>query len=47
MAVPAHDIRDFEFAQKFDLEIRQSIHSEKIEYTGEFATTVYGILVHS
>jgi leucyl-tRNA synthetase len=25
MAVPAHDSRDFEFAKKYDLEIKQSI----------------------
>ncbi len=29
MAVPAHDERDFEFARKYDLEIKQSITSEK------------------
>jgi len=29
MAVPAHDERDFEFAQKFNLEIRQSIIAPK------------------
>lgn len=27
MAVPAHDERDFEFAKKYDLEIKQSIAS--------------------
>lgn len=33
MAVPAHDERDFEFAKKYDLVIRQSILSDKVEYT--------------
>jgi leucyl-tRNA synthetase len=31
MAVPAHDERDFEFAKKYDLEIIESIKSEKNE----------------
>ncbi|MBI5456605.1 leucine--tRNA ligase [Candidatus Kaiserbacteria bacterium] len=38
MAVPAHDERDFEFAKKFNLPIRDVISSGKIEtgtYTGE------------
>ena len=29
MAVPAHDSRDFEFAQKFDIEIRPIIHPDQ------------------
>jgi leucyl-tRNA synthetase len=29
MAVPAHDERDFEFAKKYNLNIRQSIAEEK------------------
>ncbi len=32
MAVPAHDERDFEFAKKYDLEIKTSILANKAEY---------------
>jgi leucyl-tRNA synthetase len=30
MAVPAHDERDFEFAKKYDLEIKQSIETKVV-----------------
>jgi len=29
MAVPAHDERDFEFAKKYELEIKESIRDSK------------------
>jgi leucyl-tRNA synthetase len=35
MAVPAHDSRDFDFAQKFGLEIRQVIEGGELPYTGD------------
>lgn len=45
MAVPAHDTRDFEFAQKFDLPIIRVIDSEK--GGAELPFTDYGVLVDS
>lgn len=48
MAVPAHDERDFEFAQKFNLEIRQSIIAPKTSKNDlEKAITQYWNLVNS
>ena len=36
MAVPGHDERDFEFAEKFDLEIKRVVDSEEeLPYTGD------------
>ncbi|HYN51321.1 MAG TPA: leucine--tRNA ligase [Thermoleophilaceae bacterium] len=35
MAVPAHDTRDFEFAEKFGVEIRRVIEGEELPYTGD------------
>jgi leucyl-tRNA synthetase len=35
MAVPAHDSRDFDFAEKFGLEIRRVIEGGKLPYTGD------------
>ncbi|WP_109428488.1 leucine--tRNA ligase [Aggregatibacter kilianii] len=49
MAVPAHDQRDFEFAQKYHLPIKQviePINSEAIDLTKQ-AFTEHGKLVHS
>ncbi len=44
MAVPAHDERDFEFAKKYDLEIRESISWGDIK---EKAFTDLGVLTNS
>ncbi|MEK7096467.1 MAG: leucine--tRNA ligase [Patescibacteria group bacterium] len=45
MAVPAHDERDFEFAKKYDIDIKQVITGDN--YNDNKAFTEYGILIHS
>ncbi|MBU2591709.1 MAG: leucine--tRNA ligase [Nitrospinae bacterium] len=47
MAVPAHDERDFEFAQKMSLPIVQVVSKDGSTYELEAAETVEGIAVNS
>ena len=50
MAVPAHDGRDFDFARKFGLDIREVIRPEGAEAMAEDAAEAYtgeGVLVNS
>ena len=48
MAVPAHDVRDFEFAKKYNLEIRSSIAPSDIEIlTLEESYCEDGLLINS
>ncbi|EYB68688.1 leucyl-tRNA synthetase [Deinococcus phoenicis] len=50
MAVPAHDERDFEFARRFGLEIREVIRPGGLEGMGENPEAAYtgeGVIVHS
>ncbi len=35
MSVPAHDERDFEFAQKFDLPIQKVLEADELPFTGD------------
>ncbi len=46
MAVPAHDTRDFEFASKYDLPVKQVIKSKSDEEI-TLPYTEYGILINS
>lgn len=47
MAVPAHDERDFEFATKYDLQIKQSVKPLDEDYDKTKPFTDYGELVNS
>jgi len=49
MAVPAHDQRDFAFAQKYNLEIKQVIQKSKLENQNELdaAFVNYGVMINS
>lgn len=47
MAVPAHDGRDFEFAKKFNLPIKEVIVPENMKVKNDFCFTDNGILVNS
>ncbi len=50
MAVPAHDQRDFEFARKYDFDIRPVIHPEEEDLNGDEMTEAYeegGVLRNS
>ena len=48
MAVPAHDERDYEFAKKYDIEIRQVIiDKEKTINVDNEAFTGNGVLINS
>jgi leucyl-tRNA synthetase len=42
MAVPAHDTRDYEFAQRFGLEVRRVIEGDELPYEGDGAMTNSG-----
>lgn len=47
MAVPAHDTRDFEFAQKFGLDIKWVVKPKNKELDKEEAFTEYGVAMAS
>jgi leucyl-tRNA synthetase len=47
MAVPAHDQRDFEFAQAFGLPLREVISPDEREHTLSEAYTEQGVLINS
>ena len=47
MAVPAHDERDFEFAKKYDINIRRVIKSDKSDEELEQAFIEDGVMINS
>jgi len=50
MAVPAHDQRDLEFAQKYNIPVRVVIKPENLTFSGETLTEAYvgeGVMVNS
>lgn len=47
MAVPGHDTRDFEFAQKFNLPIPRVVKGVTADQADDLPFTEYGILVNS
>jgi len=47
MAVPAHDERDYEFAKKYALPIKQVIKNENIDENSKGAFTGNGVLINS
>lgn len=47
MAVPAHDSRDFEFAQKFGLDVKWVVEPQKGEINKEEAFTEPGVAINS
>jgi leucyl-tRNA synthetase len=47
MAVPAHDERDFEFAKKYDINIRRVIKSDKSDEELEKAFIEDGVMINS
>src|SRR5204863_612691 len=50
MAVPAHDVRDYEFAQAFDLPIRRVIEGESADESRDAAGLPYsgdGVMANS
>ncbi|MGM5484913.1 MAG: leucine--tRNA ligase [Nanobdellota archaeon] len=47
MAVPAHDQRDFDFASKYDLPVKQVISEDRKEHRLDQAYTEEGVMINS